>query len=158
MNSHHMFDFFKFFVVTEMDAELEKLMADMVERQKKDETKQQKEILATRVEYDSVVDGLSAINFHLTLFLLLCVMAALNIPTAITWAHNYSFGERVLQNDPSYFPAIASIISLSIIWQMPTPRNVYVLRRFVTQKSLTLFSFFLFVAAMATNQCRRCAI
>lgn len=107
-----------------MDAELEKLMSEMVTRQKEDDAKRAKEMLATRVEYDAVVDGLSAINFHLTLFLLLCIMAALNIPTAITWAHNFSFDEKVLQNDPSFFPAIASIISLSIIWQMPTPRNV----------------------------------
>lgn len=107
-----------------MDAELEKLMAEMVARQKEDDEKRAKETLAIRVEYDATVEGLSPINFHLTLFLLLCIMAALNIPTAITWAHNFSFGEKVLQNDPSFFPAIASIISLSIIWQMPTPRNV----------------------------------
>lgn len=107
-----------------MDAELEKLMSEMMARQKEDDAKREKETLATRVEYDAVVDGLSVINFHLTLFLMLCIMAALNIPTAITWAHDFNFGEKVLQNDPSFFPAIASIISLSIIWQMPTPRNV----------------------------------
>lgn len=113
-----------FYFETEMDAELEKLMSEMMARQKEDDAKREKEMLATRVEYDAVVDGLSALNFHLTLFLLLCVMAALNIPTVITWAHNFSFGEKVLQNDPSFFPALATIISLSIIWQMPTPRNV----------------------------------
>lgn len=96
----------------------------MMARQNEDDAKRKKEMLATRVEYDAVVDGLSAINFHLTLFLLLCIMAALNIPTAITWAHNFGYGERVLQNDPSFLPAIATIISLSIIWQVPTPRNV----------------------------------
>lgn len=108
----------------EMNAELEKLMGEMMARQKEEDAKKEKAALATRVEYDAVADGLSAINFHLTLFLLLCIMAALNIPTAITWAHDFGFGEKVLQNDPSFYPAILSIVSLSVIWQMPTPRNV----------------------------------
>lgn len=95
-----------------------------MKRQNEEDEKCRKEKLSARIEYDAVVDGLSAVNFHMTLFLLLCVMAALNTPTAMTWARNFSFGENILQNDPSFFPSIATIVSLSIIWQMPTPRNM----------------------------------
>lgn len=99
-------------------------MADMAERQKIDDEKRGVELKALRKEYDSVQDGLSAIHFHMTLFLLLCVLALVNIPSIIVWARNYSYGEKILQNDPSYLPAIASIIALSVIWQLPTPRSV----------------------------------
>lgn len=96
----------------------------MTERQKVDDEKRETERLAARVEYDAIVDGLSAINFHMTLFFLLCILAALNVPSVIVWAKNYSYGFKTLQHDPSYLPAIATIISLSIIWQLPTPRSV----------------------------------
>lgn len=107
-----------------VDAELEKLISEMLASQKEDDDKRNKKLKAERVEYDAVHDGLSAINFHITLFLLLCILAILNIPSVIVWSQNYGFGEKILQNDPSYFPAIATIISLSVIWQFPTPRNV----------------------------------
>lgn len=96
----------------------------MRERQKIEDTKQDEERLAARIEYDDVPDGLSAIHFHMTIFLLLCVLALLNLPSVLVWARNYKYGEKILQHDPSYFPAVASILSLSIIWQLPTPRNV----------------------------------
>lgn len=103
---------------------MEKLIAQMVERQKVEEEKRNAELKIARAEYEDVPDGLSCIHFHMTLFLLLCVLALLNLPSVIVWARNYKYGEKILQHDPSYFPAIASIISLSIIWQLPTPRNV----------------------------------
>lgn len=104
--------------------ELEKLISQMVERQKVEEEKRNKELKIARAEYDDVPDGLSAIHFHMTLFLLLCVLALLNLPSVLVWARNYKYGEKILQHDPSYFPAIASIASLSVIWQLATPRNV----------------------------------
>lgn len=110
--------------VEKAEAELEKLITQMVERQKVEEVKRNAEIKIARAEYDDVPNGLSAIHFHMTLFLLLCVIALLNLPSVIVWARNYKYGEKILQHDPSYFPAIASIISLSVIWQLPTPRNV----------------------------------
>lgn len=105
-------------------SELESLMEKMVERQKIEDEKRNAEMKIARAEYDDVPDGLSAIHFHMTLFFLLCVLAALNLPSVIVWAKNYKYGEKILHHDPSYFPAIATIISLSIIWQLPTPRNV----------------------------------
>lgn len=108
-----------------VEAELDELMKELMKRQKEEDDKRSVEEKAARVEYDSIADGLSCINFHMTLFLLLSVLAALNIPTVLTWSRNYAYNEKVLQNDPSYYPAIASIIALSLIWQLPTPRHVY---------------------------------
>lgn len=99
----------------------------MAERQKIEEEKQSEAEKIARAEYNDVPDGMSAIYFHMTIFLLLCVLALLNLPSVLVWARNYKYGEKILQHDPSYFPAIASIVSLSVIWQMPTPRNVYVI-------------------------------
>lgn len=96
----------------------------MVERQKADDEKRDAETKIARAEYDDVPDGLSQIHFHMALFLLLCVLTLLNLPSVIVWARNYKYGEKVLQHDPSYFPSVASIVSLSVIWQLPTPRNV----------------------------------
>lgn len=99
----------------------------MAERQKIEEEKQSETEKIARAEYNDVPDGMSAIHFHMTIFLLLCVLTLLNLPSVLVWARNYKYGEKILQHDPSYFPAIASIVSLSVIWQMPTPRNVYVI-------------------------------
>lgn len=99
----------------------------MAERQKIEEEKQSETEKIARAEYNDVPDGMSAIHFHMTIFLLLCVLTLLNLPSVLVWARNYKYGEKILQHDPSYFPAIASIVSLSVIWQLPTPRNVYVI-------------------------------
>lgn len=107
-----------------MDAELDKLIASMMEKQKEEDEKRNVAVKAARKDYDAVQDGMSAIHFHMTMFLLLCILALVNLPSVFVWAKNFSYGEKVLQHDPSYFPAIASIISLSVIWQLPTPRSV----------------------------------
>lgn len=98
----------------------------MMEKQKVEDEKRNVVVKAARKEYDEVEDGMSAIHFHMTMFLLLCILTLVNLPSVFVWARNYGYGEKVLQHDPSYFPAIASIISLSAIWQLPTPRSVWV--------------------------------
>lgn len=78
-------------ISTEIDAELAKLMNEMMEKQKEIEVEQKKEKISERVEYDAVPDGLSTINFHLTIFLLLCILCLLNLPSVIMWARNYGY-------------------------------------------------------------------
>lgn len=72
-----------------MDAELERLLEDMTKRQEKDDEERRKVELAARVEYDEVPDGMSVINFHITIFLFLCLLTILNLPSVISWARNY---------------------------------------------------------------------
>ncbi|XP_053681085.1 GPI inositol-deacylase [Anopheles nili] len=67
---------------------------------------------------------LMVINFHLPLFLLVIILALLNVPSVITWAKNYHYS-NTLQPDPSLVPALTVLVCLAVLWQMNTPRNVY---------------------------------
>lgn len=73
----------------EIDAELETLLGEMTKRQKIDDEEKRKVELSNRVEYDEVPDGMSIINFHLTMFMFLCLLTLLNLPSVISWARNY---------------------------------------------------------------------
>uniref|UniRef100_A0A8W7PVR7 GPI inositol-deacylase n=1 Tax=Anopheles coluzzii TaxID=1518534 RepID=A0A8W7PVR7_ANOCL len=68
-------------------------------------------------------DELMVINFHLPLFLLVILLALLNVPSVITWAKNYHYA-NTLQPDPSLVPALAVLVCLAVLWQLNTPRNV----------------------------------
>lgn len=72
-----------------VDEEFTKLLDQMMERQKKDDEERRKVELESRVEYDEVPDGMSMMNFHLTMFLFLCLLTLLNLPSVISWARNY---------------------------------------------------------------------
>ncbi|XP_050081396.1 GPI inositol-deacylase [Anopheles maculipalpis] len=69
-------------------------------------------------------DELMVINFHLPLFLLVILLALLNVPSVITWAKNYHYA-NTLQPDPSLVPALIVLVCLAVLWQLNTPRNVY---------------------------------
>lgn len=78
-----------------------------------------------RAEYDLVHDSFSSINFHITMFLLLCILTLLNLPSTISWAKNYTYNQR-LSPDPSLIPAYIVLTAISILWQFSAPRNVQV--------------------------------
>lgn len=105
------------------EEELNKLMEESMKQRKEDTLKKEKELLFARQEYDQVVSGLSAINFHLPLFFLLVIATLLNVPSVITWAKNFSYS-IVLTPDPSLIPATIILVALGVIWQLPSPRNV----------------------------------
>lgn len=105
------------------DKEVDQMMVEAMAKQREENEKKEKELAAARAEYDSIAEGLSAINFHLPLFLLLLVMTGLSIPSVVTWAKNYHFS-RVLSSDPYLVHATCVIAALGVIWQMPTPRNM----------------------------------
>jgi hypothetical protein len=85
--------------------------------------KKDKEMAAARVEYDAITEGLSDINFHLPMFFLLVIMAILSAPSVVTWARDYHYS-RTLSSDPMLIPATAVLLSLGVIWQLNTPRNL----------------------------------
>lgn len=107
----------------EDEADLERLIHESIDRYREQEEKQRKEKETARAEYDNVVEGLSSLHFHLSLFFLLLIVTILNIPTVITWAKNYSFNP-VLKSDPSSIPATMILLALCFIWQLETPRNL----------------------------------
>ncbi|KAJ6637478.1 GPI inositol-deacylase, partial [Pseudolycoriella hygida] len=107
----------------EVERELEKLILETKQKYAQLETDKFTTEAMSRAEFDGIHEGLSSFNFHLSLFLLLTILAVLNIPSVITWANDYYYS-RTLKSDPSLLPAVFTLISLCYIWQMPTPRDV----------------------------------
>lgn len=73
----------------EVTMELEKLIQETKEKYVKAEQEKLKMETMSRVEFDGIGEGLSSLHFHLTLFLLLVILAVLNVPSVITWANDY---------------------------------------------------------------------
>jgi hypothetical protein len=105
------------------EEEINRMLDEAMEKQREEKAKKDKELAAARVEYDSITEGLSEINFHLPMFFLLVIMAILSAPSVVTWAKNYHYS-RVLTSDPMLLPATAVLVSLGVIWQLNTPRNL----------------------------------
>ncbi|KAF5293758.1 hypothetical protein FQA39_LY03243 [Lamprigera yunnana] len=65
------------------------------------------------------------IHFHFTIFILWCMTAALNIPSVLTWAHNFKYS-TVLISDTSFIPGLILSLCALPLWHMDLPRkNVY---------------------------------
>lgn len=105
------------------EQENEAFLDEAMVKQREEKAKQEKELAAARVEYDSITEGLSEVNFHLPLFYLLLLMTILSGPSIVTWAKNYHFS-KVLSPDPTLIPATCVLIALGFVWQMQTPRNL----------------------------------
>ena len=101
----------------------DEMLDEALEKLKEEKLKKDKELAEARIEYDSITEGLSGINFHLPLFLLLLVLTLLSTPSTVTWAKNYQFS-KVLSPDPTLIPATCLLIALGFIWQLPTPRGL----------------------------------
>jgi hypothetical protein len=103
--------------------EIDKMLEEMMTKQRDEKLKSDQAQAATRVEYDSLTEGLDEINFHLPLFFLLVLITVLSLPSTIVWAKNYQYA-RVLANDHIKISSTIILISLGFIWQLSTPRNV----------------------------------
>lgn len=105
------------------EEEINRMLDEAMTKQREEKARKDKELAAARAEYDSITDGLSEINFHLPVFFLLVIMAILSAPSVVTWAKNYHYS-RTLTSDPMLVPATAVLLSLGVIWQLNTPRNL----------------------------------
>lgn len=103
--------------------EIDRVLDEAMAKQREEKAKKDKELAAARVEYDDITEGLSDINFHLPMFFLLVIMAMLSAPSVVTWARDYHYS-RTLSSDPMLIPATAVLLSLGVIWQLNTPRNL----------------------------------
>lgn len=82
--------FIEFYPIdAEKDAELDRMLKETMEEQKKSQIEKTKEEQIKRAEYDAVPDGYNSINFHMTLFIFLVLLTALNLPSVFAWAKNY---------------------------------------------------------------------
>ncbi|KAK4874324.1 hypothetical protein RN001_013684 [Aquatica leii] len=67
----------------------------------------------------------NAIFFHFSIFLLWCIVTAINIPSVLTWAHNFKYN-TMLQPDPSFVPGMILSLCALPLWHMDLPkRNIY---------------------------------
>lgn len=106
------------------EKKIEKFLDNLMKIKKEEEKiNKDKENGPSRFEYDSLTEGIDEINFHFTLFFLLVVLTLIGIPSSITWAKNYNYS-TTLAPDPLKFPATVVLVSLGLIWQLQTPRNV----------------------------------
>lgn len=105
------------------EEEISRMLDEAMTKQREEKSKKDKETAAARVEYDSITEGLSEINFHLPIFFLLIMMGILAAPSVVTWAKNYHYS-RTLSPDPMLIPATCVLVSLGVIWQLNTPRNL----------------------------------
>ena len=91
---------------------------------KKNEEKKRRDNNPSKVdEYRALTEGLDEINFHFPIFFLLIVISILAIPSTITWAKNYHYSTS-FSPDPFRIPAMICLISLGVLWQLETPRNL----------------------------------
>lgn len=105
------------------DEELDKLLKETIDKQREMNRQRLEADAAKRKEYDSIHEGLSGINFHMTLFLLLILLAIMNFPATLSWAKNYHYSRKLVP-DPSLIPGTIVLAALAIIWQFNTPRNI----------------------------------
>lgn len=66
------------------------------------------------------VGGLSAIHFHVTVFLLWLLTAIIYIPTVLVWAKNYHYSV-ILEKDPALIPSVVLSICGAVLWQPGVP-------------------------------------
>lgn len=71
------------------EKKLDALLKETAGKKNAMQSMKDKELLAARVEYDAIHEGLSGLNFHLPLFFLLVILTLLNLPSVITWANNF---------------------------------------------------------------------
>lgn len=107
----------------EQEEEISRMLDDAMKKQREEKNKKDKELAAARVEYDNITDGLSGLHFHLPMFFLLVTITLLSMPSVVTWAKNYHFS-RTLSPDPMLSHATCVLVSLGVIWQLNTPRNL----------------------------------
>ncbi|XP_055912888.1 GPI inositol-deacylase [Eupeodes corollae] len=109
---------------SDQDKELEQLLNEAIQKQKEILKEKQDKRQQERIEYDAVHEGLVSVNFHMTLFLLMCILTIVFIPTTISWARDFRYSKR-LSPDPSLFPATIVLVCVFGLWQISAPKNLY---------------------------------
>lgn len=61
------------------------------------------------------------IYFHATLFMLWTIVAAINVPSVLTWAHNFKYS-ATLKPDPAFIPGIILSLCAIPLWQLELPK------------------------------------
>ncbi|XP_046987741.1 GPI inositol-deacylase [Schistocerca americana] len=67
-------------------------------------------------------NSLSALHFNFTIFIIWLTVCALNVPSALVWAHNYRYNRR-LEPDPSLPLSVVLCTCAGFLWQTNVPKN-----------------------------------
>ncbi|RZB38772.1 GPI inositol-deacylase [Asbolus verrucosus] len=70
---------------------------------------------------DSETSIHDAMFFHATLFMLWCLVTVINVPSVLTWAHNFKYSTS-LQPDPSFIPGLILSACALPLWQLELPK------------------------------------
>lgn len=70
----------------------------------------------------SLPSDYNGIFFHSTIFFLWCIVACINIPAVLTWAHNFKF-YKTLSPDDSFVPGLTLSLCSFPLWQLEFPRK-----------------------------------
>lgn len=81
----------------------------------------------------------SEMHFHFSLFLLWFVVAALNVPSVLTWAHNFQYN-NILSPDPSFAFGFILCFCAIPLWQLEFPKT--------NKKYYQHISLFVYIMAM----------
>lgn len=84
-------------------------------KQKSDEKKE------NSITSDSEKPNNNPIYFHATLFMLWTIVAAINVPSVLTWAHNFKYSPT-LKRDPAFIPGIILSLCAIPLWQLELPK------------------------------------
>uniref|UniRef100_A0A0A1XDW7 GPI inositol-deacylase n=1 Tax=Zeugodacus cucurbitae TaxID=28588 RepID=A0A0A1XDW7_ZEUCU len=71
-------------------------------------------------------DGMDNFSFHISLFILITIMAGLNSMTFVAWVKDRSIISR--GSDPSLLPTAVVISSLSVLWHLKAPKKIFSFR------------------------------
>lgn len=106
------------------DAELNRLIRETLEQRKNaspapGSTDEQQR----RAAYEAMDVRQNTVNFHSALFLGLLLLTLLNVPSILAWSTNIPYSYS-LDTDPSFIPAVVTILALVVMWQLNAPRQM----------------------------------
>ncbi|XP_004527251.1 GPI inositol-deacylase [Ceratitis capitata] len=82
-----------------------------------------KETAETSKNVNSIsCNGMNNFSFHISLFILLLIITALNSMSGVAWIKDHSIVMR--GGDPSLFPSLIVILSLSVLWLLKAPQKI----------------------------------
>ena len=152
------------FILDKSKEDVDALIKEVLEKKKLANSEKAKEEALLRVEYDRIHDGLSAINFHISIFLLLIILTILNLPSTISWAKNYQY---VYKNYFFFYFLIYNFILFLQIQSSFTIRSIIDTSHYSisftfdhlaignSQKYVCLFVFLTFLLFWSSNTCFR---
>ncbi|KAJ8975495.1 hypothetical protein NQ317_016371 [Molorchus minor] len=96
------------------------------------------------IEENELSSSYNSIFFHSTLFFIWFLIAIINVPAVLTWAHNFKFNTN-LSPDDSFVPGLALSLCAFPLWQFNFPKTdrkwINVIEKFVMTAAVLSLMF-----------------